>query len=146
MQTQWGCSAIARPIHNLVARWGWVVNATPRPLNPMARTPVLLVEEAGCQSGRVWRREKSHAPIRVRTHHRPASSKTLRFPGPHGQVSYVLIARDVDISSYSISLQKERGAVGGGTTLLAGRSQVRFWMVSLEFFINIILPWSRLSL
>jgi hypothetical protein len=32
------------------------------------------------------------------------------------------------------------GAVGCGTALRAGRSQVRFPMVSLEFFIHIILP------
>jgi hypothetical protein len=43
------------------------------------------------------------------------------------------------------------GAGGGGTALQAGRSQVRFPMVSLKFFIDIILlsalcPWGRLSL
>jgi hypothetical protein len=43
------------------------------------------------------------------------------------------------------------GAVGWGTVLQAGRSWVRFPMVSLKFFINKILPaalrpWSRLSL
>jgi hypothetical protein len=32
------------------------------------------------------------------------------------------------------------GAVGRGITLQAGRSRVRFLMVSLEFFIDIILP------
>jgi len=42
-------------------------------------------------------------------------------------------------------------AVGCGTALQVGRSWVRFPMVSLEFFIDIILPaalwpWSRLSL
>ena len=38
------------------------------------------------------------------------------------------------------------GAVVWGTTLQAGRSRVRFSMVSLEFFIEIILPaalWPR---
>ena len=43
------------------------------------------------------------------------------------------------------------GAVGGGTALQAGSSRVPFPMVSLEFFIDIILPaalwhWGRLSL
>jgi hypothetical protein len=43
------------------------------------------------------------------------------------------------------------GAVGWGTALQAGRSRVRFPMVSLEFFIDIILPaaiwpWGWLSL
>ena len=43
------------------------------------------------------------------------------------------------------------GAVGWGTALQAGRSRVRFPMVSLDFFIDIILlaalrPWGRLSL
>jgi hypothetical protein len=32
------------------------------------------------------------------------------------------------------------GAVGRGTALQTGRSRVRFPMVSLEFFIDIILP------
>jgi hypothetical protein len=43
------------------------------------------------------------------------------------------------------------GAIGWGTALQAGRSQVRFPTGSLEFFIGIILPaapwhWGRLSL
>jgi hypothetical protein len=43
------------------------------------------------------------------------------------------------------------GAVGWGTALQTGRSRVWFPMVSLEFFIAIILPaalwpWGRLSL
>jgi len=46
---------------------------------------------------------------------------------------------------------KRSGAVAWSTALQDGRSQVRFPMVSLEFFIDIILPaalwpWGRLSL
>ena len=46
---------------------------------------------------------------------------------------------------------KRGGAVGWGTALHAGRSRVRFPMVSLEFFIDIshpaaLWPWGRLSL
>ena len=53
---------------------------------------------------------------------------------------------------YYISNKGTRGsAVGWGTALQAGRSRVRFPMVSLKFFINIILPaalwpWGWLSL
>jgi hypothetical protein len=32
---------------NLGARWGWVVNATPRPLYSRERDPVPIVQEAG---------------------------------------------------------------------------------------------------
>jgi hypothetical protein len=43
------------------------------------------------------------------------------------------------------------GAVGSGTVLQAGRSRANFPMVSLEFFIGMILPatlwpWDQLSL
>jgi len=49
------------------------------------------------------------------------------------------------VASYEI-LGARGGAVGRGTALQAGRSLVRFLMMSLEFFIDIILlatlwPW-----
>jgi hypothetical protein len=37
---------------NVGARWGWVINATPRSLNPQER-PVLIVYEAECNPGSV---------------------------------------------------------------------------------------------
>ena len=44
----------------------------------------------------------------------------------------------------SVLIYKYQGALGGavglGTTLQAGRSRVRFAVVSLEFFIDTILP------
>ena len=52
----------------------------------------------------------------------------------------------VHFSDYVLMFMGVRGdAVGWGTALQAGRSRVRFPMVSLEFFIDIILPaalWS----
>ena len=50
-----------------------------------------------------------------------------------------------------ILLGARGGAVGWGTALQTGRSRVRFPMVSLEFFIDIVLPaafwpWGRLNL
>ena len=57
----------------------------------------------------------------------------------------------VIFNSYFCSEGAHVRAVGWGTVLQAGRSQVRFPMVSLEFFIDMIFsaalwPWGRLSL
>ena len=43
-------------------------------------------------------------------------------------------------TAYTINSQLRGGAVDSGTALQVGRSRVRFPMVSLEFFIDIILP------
>jgi len=79
----------------------------------------------------------------------------------------LLMHRKLSVAHYRTALRKDRtiafqwedvcrnqyiyigsriGAVGWGTAPQAGRSQVRFQMVSLEFFIDIILPatlWPR---
>jgi hypothetical protein len=39
---------------DLSFRWGWVVNVTPRPLYPLERDPVPIVQEAGWAGGPVW--------------------------------------------------------------------------------------------
>ena len=72
-------------------------------------------------------------------------SRTLWHPLTSFWVSISLIL------SSSTSVGARGGAVGWGTALQSGRSRVRFSMVSLEFFIDIILPaalwpWGRLSL
>jgi hypothetical protein len=57
----------------------------------------------------------------------------------------------IDFSLYWDILWARGGALGWGSALQARRSRVQFPMVSLDFFINIILPaapwpWGRLSL
>jgi hypothetical protein len=39
---------------NLVARWRWVVNITPRPLYPWEGIPMPIEREAGRVPGSVW--------------------------------------------------------------------------------------------
>ena len=81
-------------------------------------------------------------------------------------LSYVVINDIINIKSVALVMQKcvlffvalimflgkaAGGAVGWDTSQKAGRSRVRFSVVSLEFFIDIILPaalwpWGCLSL
>jgi hypothetical protein len=54
-KAQRGSRGIAYSFFNLGAtRWGWMVNATPRPLYPRERDPVPIVYEAGWAPGPVW--------------------------------------------------------------------------------------------
>ena len=57
---------------------------------------------------------------------------------------YIYSAFFVEIKNYIQDTYIKMGACGGavglGTALQAGRSRVRFPMVSLEFFIDILLP------
>ena len=42
--------------------WGWMVNATPWPLFPWERDPVLILQESGWAPGPVWTGAESVAP------------------------------------------------------------------------------------
>jgi hypothetical protein len=65
---------IALLFFNLGARWGWVVNATPRPLYP-GKDPVPIVQEAGWAPGPVWMAAKNLAPTGIRSADRTAHSE-----------------------------------------------------------------------
>ena len=69
-------------LSNISARWGWVVNASCRPLYP--RVPI--VWEAGWACGPVWTGAKNLASIEIRSLHRPVfgwSLYRLSCPCPH---------------------------------------------------------------
>jgi hypothetical protein len=53
MEAQKGSRGVVYSFFNLGARWGWVVNATPRPLYARERDPVPIVQEAGWAPGPV---------------------------------------------------------------------------------------------
>ena len=66
-------------------------------------------------------------------------------------VTCTLLSKILFPYMFSKSIFSADGAVGWGTALQVGRSRVQFSMVSLELFIDIILPaalwpWGRLSL
>jgi hypothetical protein len=57
-------------VFNLGARFGWVMNTTPRPFYPRKRDPVFIAQEAGYAPGPVWTGAENLAPT------------ATRFPGP----------------------------------------------------------------
>ena len=59
--TQGGVEVQLYSFFNLGARWGWVVNATPRPLYPGTNL-VLTVQVAGWAPGPVWMGAENLAP------------------------------------------------------------------------------------
>jgi len=64
-------------IFNLGGRWGWVVNATPRPLYPRERDPAPIVQEAGWDPGPARTGAEYLDPTRIRSPDRPARSESL---------------------------------------------------------------------
>jgi hypothetical protein len=69
---------------SLTFRWGWVVNAVPRPIYPRERQ-VPIVQEVGWTPGPDWTGVENLAITGIRSPDRPALSESLyrlRYPGP----------------------------------------------------------------
>jgi hypothetical protein len=66
-----------RLLFNFGARWGWVINATPRPFYPRERDPVPIVQEAVRASGPVWTGAENLAFIGFQSPDRPPHSESL---------------------------------------------------------------------
>ena len=82
MQARKGSTGSAPFIHNLSARWEWVVNATPRLLYPWERAPVPIVQEAGWAPWPVWT-ALSPTGARIRTaQHVECSYADYAIPTP----------------------------------------------------------------
>ena len=74
-----------------------------------------------------------------------------KYPNPLNRHMFVTLYMCTFFSSTKVTSGARGSAVGWGTALQVGRSRVRFLMVSLEFFIDIIFPaalwpWGWLSL
>jgi hypothetical protein len=70
---------------NSAIDWGWVVNATHRPLHTRERDPVSIVQEAGWATGLVWTAAENLASTGIRPPDRPACSEKPyrpRYLGP----------------------------------------------------------------
>ena len=63
----------------LGAKWGWVVNVTPRPLYSREKDPVPIVHEDGWVPGPVWTGAENLAPTGIRFPDRPTRSRDLRM-------------------------------------------------------------------
>ena len=73
----WGVDVYLYSFFNLGATWGWVVNATPRPLYRRERDPVPILQKAGWAMGPVWVGAKNLALSGTRFQDRQARSESL---------------------------------------------------------------------
>ena len=72
-------------LFNLGARWGWMVNTTPWPLDPQEGELVPHVQEAGWVPGPTWTGAENLAPTGIPSPERPVRSESsyrLCYPGP----------------------------------------------------------------
>jgi len=123
---------------------GWGFSVTPRPLFTPGKYSVPIVHEAEWAPGPVWTVAENLASTGIRSPDPPARSQSLyrlRYPAHHEGIWTSII----------IFLGARSSTVGWGTALQVGRSRVRFSIMWLEFFIDIILPaalwsWGWLSL
>jgi hypothetical protein len=89
--------------------------------------------------------------IRYWWYHDPILDNLYRFKTRHDRTNEIIKVAEKELERHFTLPGGRGGAVGWGTALQTGRSRVRFPMMSLEFFIGIILPvalwpWGRLSL
>jgi len=132
-----------------------VVSSTPRPHFTPGKDSVPILQEAGWARGPVWTGGKSR-PHRDSIPDCPAPSQSLyrlsyrahlwNKYAPLNTMGFKIYCIGVRECSYEIYAFLRAltcdGAVGSGTAPQAGRLRVRFPMVSLELFIDILLPAS----
>jgi len=91
------------------------------------------------------RNSRNYCPVTMR--HIPHDQNAYYSPVKTWEFAHAILYSGVSIAgSYMWCEGTRGGAVGWGTVLQVGRSRFRFPMVSLEFFINIILPAALLPL
>ena len=76
MKAQRGVQVQLYSSFNLGARWGWMVNTMPQPLNA-GKDLVPIVQEAGWALGSIWTGAENLAPTRIQSPDCPAHSKSL---------------------------------------------------------------------
>jgi hypothetical protein len=74
---KWEADLQLRQLRNLQFRRGWVVNSTPRPLNP-GKDSALIMQETGWTSGSLW---AGYGNSRPHLYSIPGPSSRLRYSG-----------------------------------------------------------------
>jgi hypothetical protein len=155
----WGSVQAVRPLGGVEGelysfmtngiRRGWGDSITPRPLFTPRKDPVPN-KEAILFLFNFWCFGMQMVKIRILISNISSDIRTLCHPACSDLRQNTDTQISVDLHAISITFHclkgARAGAVGWGTAIHVGRSRVRFPMVSLEFFIDIILPaalWPR---